>query len=164
MMNAPTMFNIPQGQGLFYKFGAQGQLHKIGTTTPLPRIVETIKTHLELTPPRHSLVYCGWELLDCLPELWGMFPNATYLIPTAEFLENNWEDWLAQSHNQVFIKESEFPTVTKPLLDIQLNNINEFLKNKEHRSLRDDPTLKNKVNFKNFKGICVQPSRGNNES
>lgn len=164
VLASTTFFNIPQGEGLFYKFGANGQLHKIGKTTPFPRIVETIKTQLALTPQRHSLVYCGWELLECLPELWERFPDATYLIPTVNFLEDNWQDWTTPPYGQMFIKEAEFPVVTKLMLDTQLSNIKEFLKDKPHKILREDPVLRNKIDFKNFQGICVCGSKEEYES
>ena len=47
------------------------------------------------------------------------------------------------------------------MLDTQLSNIKEFLKDKPHKILQKDPVLRNKIDFKKFKGICVQPSREN---
>ena len=152
MLNSPELFKIPKGQGLFLTFGTPNQLDLYGKTNPFPRINETIKQNLLTTPPYHSLVYCGWELIDCLPDLWCNYPNARYFITTDTFSATMWEEYLKGSHKNPFIKPEDWSETAQDKLNVQFDKIKEFLKEKKYTLMCDE---KNEIAMAGMKGIYI---------
>ena len=146
-----SFFDTPE-KTITFKFGFTVNLDLIGRTRPFARIVETIKTH-QSTFPEFSFVYCGWELIDCVDELYEKFPTAEFFVTTKTFNEKKFEQFV--ENNKVPIARLGLDhAATLESTMYQFQKINNFLDGKEYSILSEDPKFSS-IDFKKFQGIYV---------
>jgi hypothetical protein len=104
-------FNVPE-KTFTFKFGFTLTLDLIGRIKPFNRIVETIKT-LQSKFPEFSFVFCGWELIECLDELYEKFPDAEFFITTKTFNEHITNILLEED---VGVMLAEYPVISVKVL------------------------------------------------
>jgi hypothetical protein len=144
--HAKSFFDTPE-KTITFKFGFTVNLDLIGRTRPFNRIVETIKTH-QSTFPEFSFVYCGWELIDCVDELYEKFPDAEFFITTKIFNEKKFEQFV--ENNEVPIARLSLDhAANRESTMYQFQKINNFLDGKEYSILSQDPKFLS-IDFKKF--------------
>lgn len=149
--HAKSFFNTPE-KTITFKFGFTVNLDLIGRTKPFARIVETIKTH-QSTFPEFSFVYCGWELIECVDELYEKFPSAEFFITTTTLVEDKFQNFLEDTKTPISQSDLDHTEIRKHTL-CQFQKINNFLNGKEYFILSEDPKF-SLINFKRFQGIYV---------
>jgi hypothetical protein len=135
-----------------FKFGFTINLDLIGRIKPFNRIVETIKT-LQSTFPEFSFVFCGWELIECVDELYNKFPDAEFFVTTTTFIEDKFQDFLKDNKSPISQLDADHAAIRESTI-CQFQKINNFLNGKEYNVLLTDPKF-SLINFRKFQGIYI---------
>ena len=146
-----AFFNVPE-KTFTFKFGFTLTLDLIGRIKPFNRIVETIKT-LQSKFPEFSFVFCGWELIECLDELYEKFPDAEFFITTKTFNETKFQKFFEGKEDAISQLEVDHAAIRESTI-CQFQKINNFLDGKEYSILSEDPAFSS-IDFKGFQGIYV---------
>jgi hypothetical protein len=149
---ARPFFNVPE-KTFTFKFGFTITLDLIGRIKPFNRIVETIKT-LQSRFPEFSFVFCGWELIECLDELYEKFPDAEFFITTKTFNETKFQKFFEGRKEGTMDRQVLDHTTIRESTLWQFQKINNFLDGKEYSILSEDPAFSS-IDFKGFQGIYV---------
>jgi hypothetical protein len=150
--NARSFFNVPE-KTFTFKFGFTLTLDLIGRIKPFNRIVETIKT-LQSRFPEFFFVFCGWELIECLDELYEKFPDAEFFITTTRFGETKFQNFLRNKEYEISQMHIDNDGIRESTMH-QFQKINNFLDGKEYSILLEDPAFSS-IKFNNFQGIHVR--------
>jgi len=129
--HADKIFDIDlEGKRIFFKFGANSRMDL--DTDPFERICLTIQEHIE-TFSNTTFVYYGWELVECLEQLYISFNKCDFFITlktSNSFRQQLLENILARSKvelNKEKIQhriENHFDTVKNFLSDKKIEMFN----------------------------------------
>jgi hypothetical protein len=108
--NIDDLFKFDDKPRIYFRFGTMERIDI--PSAPFPRIHATIEDH-RLQFPDRNFIYYGWELSDCIEEIFAEYPTSEFFFTTKEYNESSAEK-LADS----FLKKRESHVVSQPLLTL----------------------------------------------
>jgi hypothetical protein len=152
----PTLLNYNIDNKINFRFGFSQGVDLIGTVKPFNRIRETIKEH-RLIYPETTLVYCGWELLECLDDLYKEFEQAEFFITTKKSMPSCVTKAVETTLEvKLYPSDKDVSAIIKEKIEYQITKINHFLEGKDFKNFKEDSKFFNTSLFQQgFEGIYI---------
>ena len=152
----PTLLNYNTDNKINFRFGFYHRVDLIGTVSPFNRIRETIREHQSLYPET-TLVYCGWELVECLDDLYKEFKPAEFFITTKKSMPECVTKAIETTLEiRLYSEDKDVSKIIKEKVEYQINKINYFLEGKDFKNFKEDSKFFNISLFQQgFEGIYI---------
>jgi hypothetical protein len=152
----PTLLNYNTDNKINFRFGFYHRVDLIGTVSPFNRIRETIREHQSLYPET-PLVYCGWELVECLDDLYKEFKPAEFFITTKKSMPECVTKAIETTLEiRLYSEDKDVSKIIKEKVEYQINKINYFLEGKDFKNFKEDSKFFNISLFQQgFEGIYI---------
>jgi hypothetical protein len=85
--NSELLFKLDNKPKIYFRFGSPQRIDLPLTKSPFPRIRATVND--QTTKFKNSdFIYHGWELIECVEELYNEYPHAEFFVIAPTFEDN----------------------------------------------------------------------------